>query len=623
MGAALALLLLGACAAPPRKPPPPGEVPAVGVQVERRVYEAPPPPPAPAREPEVLAPAPEARPGGLPEAPAPPPQPPPPDPLSAARERFEAGDFAGALELAEHAPASPEALVLRGDALVALGRYPEAARAYGAAIPGGDADALRARIRSLVEAMSEADLRAVADACPFCPDGGYARLRLARLALERGDGDEALDALAALEADFADDPLGRAAGELRRDAEARREIRPGAYGVLLPLSGPLAPLGRGALRGAMVGAGLFGPDDPGVRLLVADSRGEPEAAVRGVEDLAARGAVGIVGPLKGTVAAASAARARELEVPLIAPTPAAGVAGDGVYRLYVSEEDEMAALVAYAVRSLALRRFAILYPDTELGRTYRDRFWDRVIAEGGEITGVEAFSGKSADAGDAIRKLTGVYGLTPEEIRERFLEEERLRLQRERELLEALGVQVAEAAEPPVVDEKRLAEYKPRPVVDFDALFLPVPSVQAGQIAPLLPFYDVEGVTLLGIRAWNYPTLVEVGEEYVEGSVFAAEFHPDLPRARDFVEAYRRSYGEDPGVLEAYARDAVALLVAGGTGETRVSLRERLDSLRDHPAVTGPLTTTASGDLRGVAHVLTVRKGRIVPVPQTPTPGEP
>ncbi len=620
-GMALAVLLLGACAAP-KKPPPPGEVPAVGVQVERRVYEAPPAPapPAPPPEPEAPAEAPEARPEGLPEAPPPPP---PVDPLQAARERFEAGDFAGALELLEQAPATPEALVLRGDALVALGRYPEAVRAYAAAIPGGDGAALRARVRSLVEAMSEADLRAVAAACPFCTDGGYARLRLARLALERGDEDEALEALAALEADFADDPVGREAAGLRQDAEARRVIRPGAYGVLLPLSGPLAPLGRGALRGAIVGAGLFGDTDPGVRLLVADSRGDPEAAVEGVEDLAARGAVGIVGPLKGAAAVAAAARARELGVPLVAPTPARGVAGDGVYRLYVSEEDEMAALVAYAVRSLALRRFAILYPDTELGRTYRDRFWDRVVAEGGEITGVEAFSGRSADAGVAIQKLTGVYGLTPEEIRERFLEEERLRLRRERELLEALGVSAAEAAEAPEVDEERLAEYKPRPVVDFDALFLPVPSVQAGQIAPLLPFHDVEGVTLLGIRAWNYPTLVEVGEEYVEGAVFAAEFHPELLQARQFVAEYRKDYGEDPGVLEAYARDAVALLTAGGAGETRVSLRERLDRLRDHPAVTGPLTATPSGDLRGVAHVLTVRKGRIVPAPQTPTPGEP
>ena len=597
----------------------------MGVQVKRRVYEAPPAPAptAPAPEPEAPAPAPRARPEGPPEAPAAEPEAPPADPVTAARERFRAGDFAGALDLLERAPATPEVLALRGDALVALGRYPEAARSYAAAIPQGDAEVLRARVRSLVEAMSEADLRAVADACPFCPDGGYARLRLARLALERGDEDEALEALAALEADFADGPVGREAAGLRRDAEARRVIRPGAYGVLLPLSGPLAPLGRGALRGAMVGAGLFADTDPGVRLLVADSRGEPEAAARAVEDLAARGAVGIAGPLKGTAAAAAAARARELGVPLIAPPPAGGVAGEGVYRLYVSEEDEMAALVAYAVRTLALRRFAILYPDTELGRTYRDRFWDRVIAEGGEITGVEVFSGKSADAGDAIQKLTGVYGLTPEEIRERFLEEERLRLQRERELLEALGVSTAEAAEVPEVDEERLAEYKPRPVVDFDALFLPVPSVQAGQIAPLLPFYDVEGVTLLGIRAWNYPTLVDVGEEYVEGAVFAAEFHPGLPRARDFVAAYRKDYGEDPGVLEAYARDAVALLVAGGAGETRVSLRERLDGLREAPAVTGPVTATSSGDLRGVAHVLTVRKGRIVPVPQAPTPGEP
>ncbi len=615
---------LAACAGPPlRTAPPPGPAPGTGVQPHRRVFR--PEPVAVARPP--TAPARPGAPAG--PAPAPPEEgrpPPPPasDPLAEARRRFEAGDFPAAWTALQHAPDSVDTARFRGDVLVALGRYAEAARAYGRALALGAAPPaeLEARIRALVDALDPEGLRQLAQACPFCPEGGYARLRLARQAADEGRTVYARDVLAALEADFAGHPVGDEAARLRRRLEAEGTAKPGTYGVLLPLSGPLAPFGRRALRGVLLGSGLFGPQDPGVRLLVADSRGEPEAAARAVEDLARRGVVGILGPLKGAAARAAARRARELGVPLLTLTPAAGVAGDGVFRLHLPRDDEVAALVAYAVGVLGHRRFALLYPDTETGLAYRDRFWDRVVAEGGEITGVESFSGTLDDAGTAIEKLTGVYGLSAEEIRERFLEEERLRLRRERELLAALGVEPAFADEPVEVDEERLARYKPRPIVDFDALFLPVPSRLAGQVAPLLPYHDVEAVTLLGVRTWNFPTLVEVGEEYVEGAVFAAEFHPETPRAREFVRAYRQAFGEAPGVLEAYARDATALLRAGGPGESRPGLRARLSGLEDAPGVTGPLTSRPDGDIAGRPVILTVRRGRIVPAPY-PTGADP
>jgi len=608
---------MAACSRPAVRPEPP--VPPA--QVHRRVFR---PPARP--EPVPSAPSsparPEARAPSVPPPSPPPPAeapPPAPDPLAEAEARIAQGEFEAALAALESAGPTPEALRRKGDVLVALGRYPAAVAAYAAALPEDDdvaAEPLRALIRSVLDAMGAADLEAVARQCPFCPEGGYARLRLARLALAQGQTDRALDLLSDLEADFAGDPVGRAAAALRVRIEARRAVSPGTYGLLVPLTGPLAPFGRRVLRGAVLGAGLFGPEDPGVRLLVRDSRADPETAAAAVEELARAGAVGLVGPLKGEAARRAAQAARSGGVPLVALTPAAGVAGDGAHRMYLPEAEEMAALVRYAVQGLGLRTFAILYPDTDTGRLYRDRFWDRVVAEGGEITGVEAFGGDLASASEAVERLTGVYGLTPEELRARFLEEEQLRLARERELWEALGVTPAEATEPEggvQVDEQRLAEYRPRPIVDFDAVFLPAPGLTAAQVAPLLAFHDVEDVVLLGIRAWNFPGFVEVGREAVDGAVFAAEFHPDRPASRSFAEAYREAYGEAPGVLEAYAHDAVALVVSGGAEETRPALAARLAGVAAFPGVLGPITAAAGGDLWAPPVLLTVRRGRIVP----------
>ncbi len=596
---------------------------------------APPPParapqPPPAPQPETYAfpgigdrpvlPAPE-------EPPAPPPAPPPParpSPVDLARQQFEAGRFEGVLEALEPLgqAVGPEVWRLRGDALAALGDGPAAVAAYRAALTGGDdiqADDLTARIRGLLEAMPPDQLRAVADACPFCPEGGYARLRLARIALGGGDLDRAATALEELEAAFAGEPLGRTAARLLQHILApRHPVEPGLYGVLVPLTGPLASFGQRALRGALLGAGLFGSADPGCRLAVADTAGDPVRATAAMDELAARGVVAVVGPLKGAAARAAADRARELGVPVVTPTPARDVAGAGVFRIGLRPADEVGALVSHAVDVLGLERFAILYPDTPAGVEYRDLFWDRVVERGGEITAVERFSADGTGVEDAIRRATGVYGLSRAEIRERFLAEEAVRLRRERKLMEALGIEDAVAGEEdavPEVDEKRLARYKPPPIVDFDAVFLPVGSVLAGEIAPRFPFLDVEGIRLLGIRTWNTPTLVRVGEEYVEGAVFPAELDPGLPGGKAFVRAYRDAYGEAPGVLEAYVYDAVGLLTREGAGvDDRNLLRRKLAGLWSVPGATGPLTATPDGEIAARPKLLTVYRGRIVPV---------
>jgi len=629
----LALVLVAACAAPPRKPPPPAAVPHVGVEREGKVFV--PARPLPSQE-SVLPVVPAGEPPSAPVPPVPsptlePPVLPFPTLLKAteiARVLVDQGLYAEALGALgdPHLDDPPSAWRLRAEALVGLGRRDEAVWAYAAGASGADeieAEDLRAHARALLDALGEEDLGAVAEACPRCPEGGYARLRLARQWAGEGRLEEAEAAAAAIELDFPGEALGLRAGWLRAEWGAARSVRPGLFGLLLPLSGPLQPFGARALRGALLASELFEASaDPGIAFAVADTRGEPAAAAQGVRDLAARGVVGIVGPLKGAAAVAAARVARELGVPLLAPTAAPEAAGQGTFRLYLREEDEVAGLVEYAGRVKGLRRFAVLYPDTELGRRYRDLFWDAVVARGGEIAGVEAFPPGAGDQEEPIRRLTGVFSLTAAEIRGRFVEEERTRFLRERELLVALGLAEdgGEDLEVPV-DPERLAKYQPPPIVDFDAVFLPVSSVEAAQIAPQFPFHDVEKITLLGIRTWNYPTLVQVGEEYVAGALFPAEFHPSLPEAQRFTEEYRLAYGEDPGVIEAYAYDAVHLLsriAATPGGDTRPSVARHLAGLWAAQGVTGPLTTHPSGDIAASAKVLTVRGGRIEPAGARP-----
>ncbi len=636
------LLVLGAACAAPRTPVPVRE----------------PPPPAAEAPAEVAPPAP-ASPSPLRQEPSWPPldrewlSPWAPQlqerPLPAA-ERAPEGGGIGAEPPRARNPWAERAIFFEG-----AGRLAEAVEAWEVAAqeaPEIEADEFRLRALHLVEGAGETELRQFISRCPSCPASGVARLRVALLLRADGRQAEADALLADVEREFADQASGRRATELRLRWAASVE-RPGLYGLLLPLSGPLRPFGERALRGALLASRLFsGGDDPGIRLAVADSAGDAAVATAALRQLAARGVLGVVGPLKGNVAVESSRVGRELGVPVVCLTPAPEAAGGGAFRLYLREEDETARLVEYAIDERGIGRFAILYPDTALGRRYRDLFWSEAVRRGGEITGVEAFDPAARAPDEAIQRLTGVYGLSAEEVRERFLEDERIRLERERELLRALDfggvVPEAEAAEAePVdaepteaeaagagpeeagpeerpfgeaeeieVDEERLARYRPEPIVDFEGLFLPVPGLEAAQVAPQMAFHDVERVVLLGLRTWNYPAFVEVGEESVAGALFAGEFDPSRPEARQFVDAYRAQYGEPPGVIEAYAYDAVSVMVFGGTGfgdETRDSLRRRLGSLWAVNAVTGPLTTHPGGDIAAEPKIFTVRAGRIVP----------
>lgn len=560
-------------------------------------------------------------------------------------------------------PTDPAALWhWRAEAAEAVGIPEQAVWDYAEAARRSEppeAEERTARVRYLLDTLPPDALKSVAALCPTCAEGGYARLRLARQALAAGQLDAADVLLDALATDFPGAPIGTAAAERRAEIAARRAIVPGHYGLLLPLSGPLQRFGQRALRGALLGSQLFadraadlpaedtaasaalpgtGPDSkPAVRFSVFDTAGDPELAAQGVAELAGQGVVGILGPLKGAVAIRAAEVARRLQVPMITPTPAEGVSGGGVFRLYLREADEVARLVEFCVQNRGLRRFALLTPDTPGGLRYRNLFWDAAVALGAEITGVETYpvGAEGVAVGAAIERLTGVYGLSKAEIRERFEVEERLRVRRERELMDALGAfssapetndspaetatdQVPPALELPlVIDEERLKTYRPAPVVDFDGVFLPTSSLEAAQLAPQFPFRDVEGVVLLGTRAWNHSSLAEVGKEYVEGALFPAELHEGLPAARAFFATYRALYGEDPGVIDAYAFDAVRLLLVQGVEQlvqtSRPELTRRLWSLWAAEGLTGPLTTHPSGDIAAAPKLITVRRGRLAP----------
>lgn len=253
---------------------------------------------------------------------------------------------------------------------------------------------------------------------------------------------------------------------------------------------------------------------------------------------------------------------------------------------------QVEALLSYATKVLGLTRFAVLYPDEKYGKTFMNLYWDRIIAYGGILVGLESYHPGHTDFADPIKRLVGLYYEAPEDIKE--------------------------AAQPPEQDDPKAA-VEPRAIVDFDAVFIPDAPSKAGLIIPQLAYYDVVDVVLLGTNLWHSDRLIEMAGQFLQSAIMPDGFFSEspTPRIREFVQGFRAVYGESPGFIEAVAYDT-AMILFGIAGRPDVRLRSRvrqeLQHLHRFPGLTGTTSFDQSGESRKKPYLLRVIGDRFIQI---------
>jgi branched-chain amino acid transport system substrate-binding protein len=138
----------------------------------------------------------------------------------------------------------------------------------------------------------------------------------------------------------------------------------------------------------------------------------------------------------------------------------------------------------------------------------------------------------------------------------------------------------------------------------------------AGQILPTFAYRDVDHVRFLGPSVWNSSELVTRAQAQAEDAVFVDAFltSSDDPLIQEFTEKYKKTFNEDPGVLDATAYDAARILSAAisESNGTRAGVLNELKDVNNYPGVTGKISYR-DGEYYRDLRTFTIKQGKITP----------
>ncbi|HEY4717133.1 MAG TPA: penicillin-binding protein activator [bacterium] len=422
-------------------------------------------------------------------------------------------------------------------------------------------------------------------------------IKFAKENMEKGNRSEAKK-YAELVIDYFDDPEFLETAQHVLDAlERERRTESDRIGLILPLSGDFSFYGEKVLKGAILAMNLFSKDEKGkFTLVVKDSHGIPSTAAGDVDSLVRdHNVVGIAGPLLSSTSQAAGVRAQILGIPLLhlSNRNTVNQIGNYVFSFGATNSAQAKSIARYAIKQLNLTKFAILYPRTPYGEEHMNAFWDEVLNNGGVVTGVEGYEPNKKEFSDEIKKLVGLYYLDT-------------RMDEKEKWLEFLKT---------VPKNLKKKEWKPSPLIDFDALFIPDTYRNISIILLYLPYYDIYGIQLLGTNGWNNEALMNYAKKEAEGSVFLDAFiiNAGGTEVNYFVERYRQEYQEDPDIFSALGYDVIKFLinVIERSGADRERVMKTLLNAQNFTGITGNISILQNGETSRDFYILRVKNGKI------------
>ncbi|MCZ4281229.1 penicillin-binding protein activator [Kiloniella laminariae] len=305
-------------------------------------------------------------------------------------------------------------------------------------------------------------------------------------------------------------------------------------GVLLPLSGRHQEVGQALMNAAQLA--LFDLAGEKFELVVRDTAGTPDGARRAMEGVLQENVDLVIGPLFATSVSAITPLARAAGVSVLSFSNDQAVAGNGVYVLGLTPEEQIRRVIDYAA-SQGVRRVAVFAPDDDYGRRVVSALQIQSYGSGVELAKLNFFNPNDPDLNDEVKAIASY------DQRHQALISHRAQLR----------------AKGDAASLKALRRLNGRDTLNppgYDAIIVPTGGKQLLTIAPLMNYYDIDPtqVKYIGTALWNNPKLGR--EPALVGSWYAS---PSPDHWDGFSSRYHTLYGKEPPRLVTLAYDSVAL----------------------------------------------------------------
>lgn len=286
----------------------------------------------------------------------------------------------------------------------------------------------------------------------------------------------------------------------------------GRIGLVLPLTGARGKLATLIVQGMRAAFADFNMKFDDV-VLLKDSGGVAANAERAFAELVLKDRVSlVVGGMEQAEAEALARRSAAVSMPTTLlsrerePVAASGFA----FRVY-PDEQRLAETLAAAAKKRSWNRIAILKPSGGKSNRLAQYFAQAVKAQGGQVLFDLIYTPGNYDSMSASARQ--LFRTDASQRKDEY----RLAYKQARE----------RAAKEGVPFDPRMVLLKP--IIDFDAIFLPDDFRTARHFAKLFKFHMVDKIALMGNHEWRSPGLIEPFDELFDGAVFA-----------DFIGSYAK-----------------------------------------------------------------------------------
>lgn len=365
-----------------------------------------------------------------------------------------------------------------------------------------------------------------------------------------------------------------------RDTKAR------IVGLLLPLGDSrdtIRSLAGHLYNGAQMA--LFDAEADKLIISLHDTKGTQKGAEEAAKAAIAAGADIIVGPLFGASVTAIQPVLAGRDVPGFAFSNDASTATDGLWLLGFLPEQNIDRIVSEAIAQ-GLTRFGALVPEGVFGARIAESFENAVDRFGGTVVESETYPPDAKGMFDPVRRLARFDDRKAAHMAEmQRLTEEALAL-----IPTRIDAETGLIIAPPTTPEevfKLLGDDAPELVsayealdlvetlgdIPYDAVFMPEGGLALRNLAPLLPYFDIDPrrVKFIGTGLWDDPSLSQ--EPPLHGGWYAAAPSDNWG---GFAARYQDLYDAAPPRLASMAYDAVALAARLSQFSTEAPFRVEL-----------------------------------------------